>query len=151
LTPATIENMPVGQKITDYEQILTDQARFTEKLEELRKKGNAVLERAGIEFTIHVQNSDIKVPKKRKVDPTLSAFAHRIGNDVSSIIANGSTSETTLEKYLGGESYAKLKAIAEEYSIQGYGTKQVDENESDKVWQEYVKVRKDYQETRDEL
>jgi len=40
LIPATLENMPVSQKITVYEDILKDQALYTEKLEEIRKKGN---------------------------------------------------------------------------------------------------------------
>jgi hypothetical protein len=38
LTPATIENMPIGQKITAYEEILKDQALFTKRLEDIRKK-----------------------------------------------------------------------------------------------------------------
>jgi hypothetical protein len=100
LTPATLENMPVGQKINAYEQILKDQATYTDKLEELRQKGEEVLEPAGKKFVDYLQKSDIKVPKERKVDPTISAFAQRMGNHLSNVLANGSTGETTLEEYL---------------------------------------------------
>jgi hypothetical protein len=151
LTPATLENMPIGQKITAYEQILSEQTRFTEKLEELRRKGNAVLEPCGKAFTDYLGKSDVRVPKKRVLDPVLAAFAERIGTAVSSILANGSTSETTLEEYLGRESYAKLKAIADEWSIQGYDSKNVDPKESERVWQEYTKVRENFQEVKGQL
>jgi hypothetical protein len=151
LTPATLENMPVTQKIAAYEEILIDQVKYTERLEEIKRKGNAVLEPAGVAFAEYLPQSEVKIPKKRNADPILYAFAQRIGNNVSSILANGSTSETSLEEYLGKESYAKLKAIAEENSIQGYGSKDFDEKESQRVWQEFVKVRKEYQEAREEL
>src|SRR4051794_20929872 len=101
LTPATLENMPVGQKIAAYEDIMRDQAFYTEKLEEIRKEGNKVLEPASITFSDYLPKAEVKVPKKREVNPVLSAFAQRVGNTVSSLIANGSTSETTLEEYLG--------------------------------------------------
>jgi uncharacterized protein (DUF3084 family) len=151
LTPATLENMPIGQKISAYEQILSDQAHYTEKLAEIEKRGNEVLEPAGKTFTHYLQRSDVIVPKKRDVDPTIAAFAQRVGGTVSTLLANGSTIETTLEEYLGKESYAKLKVIADEYSIQGDGIKHVDKKESDKVWQEYTKVRKEYQEVQEKL
>jgi len=70
LTPATLENMPVSQKITAYEDILKDQALYTEKLEEIRKKGNKVLEPAGIAFSDYLPKSEVKVAKKREVDQT---------------------------------------------------------------------------------
>jgi hypothetical protein len=151
LTPATIQNMPIGQKITAFEQILSDQSHFSEKLEELRKKGDEVLEPAGKQFSDYLQKSDIRVPKKREIDSKISAFAQRIGSSISNILANGATSETTLEEYLGKESYAKLKAIADEYSIQEHRSKEVDQKESEKVWQEYTKVRNEYQEAREQL
>ena len=151
LTPATLHDMPIGQKITAYEEILNDQSLYAKKLEELTKKGNEVLAPAGINFNDYLPKENIKVPKKRKVDPIIDAFAQRIGNDISDVIANGSTGETTLEEYIGKESYAKLKAIADEYSIQRYKSKDVDEKESEKVWTEYTKVRKDYQEAREAL
>jgi hypothetical protein len=151
LTLATVQNMPIGQKITAYEAILEDQARYTKKLEEIRIKGNAVLERTGILFTDYLQKSDIKVPKERKVDLTIYAFAQRVGNSISSTLADGSIGDTTLEEYLGKESYAKLKAIADEYSIQKYASKQIDEKQSEKVWQEYTKIRDEYQDAREQL
>ena len=151
LTPATLHDMPIGQKITAYEEILNDQSLYAKKLEELTKKGNEVLAPAGINFNDCLQKEQIKVPKKRKVDPIIDAFAQRIGNDISDVIANGSTGETTLEEYIGYESYAKLKAIADEYSIQRYKSKDVDEKESENVWTEYTKMRKDYQEAREAL
>ncbi len=151
LTLATVQNMPIGQKITAYEEILNDQARYTKKLEEIRKKGNAVLEPAGKQFSDYLQRSDIKVPKKRKVNPTIRAFAQRIGNSIFSALVDGSAGNTTLEEYLGKESYAKLKAIADEYSIQKFESKEADENESEKVWQEYTKIRDEYQEARQQL
>jgi hypothetical protein len=151
LTLATVQNMPIGQKITAYEQILNDQALFTRKLEEIRKKGDAVLEPIGKTFSDYLQKSDIKVPKKREVNPIISAFAQRVGNSISSALADGSTGDTTLEEYLGKESYAKLKAIANEYSSQRYESKEIDQKESEKVWQEYTKIRNEYQEARDHL
>ena len=151
LTPATLENMPIGQKITAYEQILSDQALFTEKLAEIEKRGNEVLEPTGKTFVSYLQRSDVIVAKKRDVNPTIAAFAQRVGNTVSSLLTNGSTGDTTLEEYLGKDSFAKLKAIADEYSVQGYGVKNVDKKESDKVWQEYTKVRKEYQEVQEKL
>ena len=66
LTPATIENMPIGQKITAYEEILKDQALFTKQLDDISKKGNGVLEPAGKQFVEYLQRSDIKVPKKER-------------------------------------------------------------------------------------
>jgi hypothetical protein len=151
LTLATVQNMPIGQKITAYEEILNDQARYTKKLEEIRIKGNAVLEPAGKQFSAYLQKSDIQVPKKREVDSTLYAFAQRVGNSISSTLVDGSTGDTTLEDYLGKESYAKLKAIADEYSIQKYASKQIDEKASEKVWQEFTKVREEYQEASEQL
>ena len=151
LTLATVQNMPIGQKITAYEEILKDQARFTKKLEEIRLKGNAVLESAGTQFSDYLQKSDIKVPKERKVNPTTYAFAQRVGNNISSALADGSIGDTTLEEYLGKEGYAKLKAIADEYSIQRYASKQIDEKASEKVWQEYTKIRNEYQDAREQL
>jgi len=143
--------MPVTQKITAYEEILKDQVLYTEKLEEIRKRGNTVLEPSGMTFTDYLPKSEVKVVKKREVDPTLYAFAQRIGNTVSTLIANGSTSDTSLEEYLGTDAFAKLKAIASEHSIQGYGSKQVDEKATEKVWQEYTKVREEYQEAKEQL
>jgi hypothetical protein len=151
LTPATIENMPIGQKITAYEEILKDQALFTKKLEEISKKGNEVLESAGKQFVEYLQKSDIKVPKKREVDQVLADFARQIGNSISDILANSSTGETTLEEYIGKDGYEKLKTIAEEYSIQRYGSKATDEKASEKVWQDYTKVRDEYQKVREQL
>ena len=55
------------------------------------------------------------------------------------------------EEYIGKEGFAKLKAIAEEYSIQRYGSKSVDEKASEKVWQEYTKVQSEYQEVKEHL
>lgn len=151
LTPATLHDMPIGQKITAYEEILNDQSLYAKKLEELAKKGNEALAPAGIAFNEHLQKENIKVPKKRKVDPIIDAFAQRIGSGIFDVLANGSTGETTLEEYIGKESYAKLKAIADECSIQRYKSKDVDEKESEKVWTEYTKVRKEYQEAREAL
>ncbi len=151
LTPATLENMPVGQKIAAYEQILSDQAQLSEKLIELVKEGNKVLEPAGIQFSGLYLKRDVKVPQKRNVDKILYAFAQRVGRTVSDLLANGSTSETTLEAYLGNEAYAKLKAIANEYSIQGYGSKDIDEKASEKVWLEYTKVRDEHQVVSEQL
>src|SRR5688572_28776823 len=88
LTPATLQNMPIGQKITAYEQILNDQASFTKKLEEIRKKGDAVLEPAGKTFSDYMQKSDIKIPRTREIDPKIYAFAQRVGNSISSVLAN---------------------------------------------------------------
>jgi hypothetical protein len=110
-----------------------------------------VLAPAGITFTDYLQKENIKVPKKREVDPTINAFAQRLGNSPSDVLANGSTGEETLEQYLGKESYGKLKAIADEYSIQRYKSKDIDEKESERVWLEYTKVRKEYQEAREQL
>jgi hypothetical protein len=151
LTPATLENMPVGQKITAYEEILHDQERFGDKLNNIVNRGTELLRPTGKTFVGYYQKSDIKVPKKREIDPVISAFAQRIGNSVSSILANGSTDETTLEKYLGQDSYAKLKAIAEEYSVLGYGTKNVDQKESERIWLEYTKLQKEYQDAQEGL
>jgi len=151
LTPATIENMPIGQKITAYEEILKDQALFTKRLEDIRKKGNEVLASAGKQFVEYLQRTDVKVPKKREVDQTLADFARQIGNSISDILTNSSTGDTTLEEYIGKEGFAKLKAIAEEYSIQRYGSKSVDEKASEKVWQEYTKVQSEYQEVKEHL
>ena len=145
LTPATLENMPITQKITAYEQILSDQARYAKELEGLEKKANTVLEPAGKTFSTYMQKSDIRIPKKRNVNPTINAFAQRIGKEISSVIANGTISDTTLKDYIGEESFIKLKGIADEYSIQAYGSKEIDEKASEKVWQEYTKVRDDYQ------
>jgi hypothetical protein len=39
LTPATLHDMPIGQKITAYEQILNDQALFAKKVRRTGKKG----------------------------------------------------------------------------------------------------------------
>jgi hypothetical protein len=151
LTLATVQNMPIGQKITAYEEILNDQASYTKKLEEIRIKGNAVLEPAGIQFSDFLQKSDVKVAKKREVDSTIYAFAQRVGNSISSTLVDGSIGDTTLEEYLGKESYAKLKAIADEYSIQRFASKQIDEKASEKVWQEYTKIRDEYQEAKEQL
>ena len=151
LTPATLENMPIGQKITAYEQILSEQTRFTEKLEELRNKGTAMLEPCGKTFAVYLTRSDVRVPKQRAVDPALSVFAERFGNFVSSILASGSTTETTLEEYLGKEAYTKLKAIADEWSFQSNGAKNIDLKETERVWEDYTKVRKDFQEVNGQL
>ena len=151
LTPSTLENMPVGQKISAYEEILRDQARFTEKLAEIVKRGNSVLEPAGKTFSGYLQRSDIKVPKARIVDPIIAAFAQRIGSNISGLLANGSTDETTLEEYLGKESYGKLKSIADEFSIQGYGSRNVDVKESERVWLEYTKIRREFQDAQEGL
>ena len=151
LTPATLHDMPIGQKITAYEDILNDQELYSKKLEELAKKGNEVLEPAGITFSDYLQRDAIKVPKKRNVNPIINSFAERIGNDISDVLANGSTGETTLEQYLGEESYAKLKVIADEYATQKYKSKEVDEKESEKVWLNFTKVRDQYQEAREAL
>jgi len=151
LTPATLHDMPIGQKITAYEDILNDQELYSKKLEELAKKGNEVLEPAGITFSDYLQRDAIKVPKKRDVNPIINSFAERIGNDISDVLANGSTGETTLEQYLGEESYAKLKVIADEYATQKYKSKEVDEKESEKVWLNFTKVRDQYQEAREAL
>jgi hypothetical protein len=145
LTPATLQNMPIGQKIAAYEEILIDQARYSKELEEIRKKGSVVLEPAGKIFDEYLQKSDIKVSKKREIDPKIYAFAQRIGNSISSALADGSTDDATLEEYLGKESYARLKAIADEYSNQRYASKEIDQKESEKVWQEYTKIRDEYQ------
>jgi len=151
LTPATLHDMPIGQKITAYEDILNDQELYSKKLEELAKKGNEVLEPAGITFSDYLQRDAIKVTKKRNVNPIINSFAERIGNDISDVLANGSTGETTLEQYLGEESYAKLKVIADEYATQKYKSKEVDEKESEKVWLNFTKVRDQYQEAREAL
>ena len=74
LTPATIENMPIGQKITAYEGILKDQALFTKRLEDIRKKGNTILASAGKQFDEYLQRSDVKVAKKREVEQVLADF-----------------------------------------------------------------------------
>jgi len=151
LTPATLHDIPIGQKITAYEDILNDQELYSKKLEELAKKGNEVLEPAGITFSDYLQRDAIKVTKKRNVNPIINSFAERIGNDISDVLANGSTGETTLEQYLGEESYAKLKVIADEYATQKYKSKEVDEKESEKVWLNFTKVRDQYQEAREAL
>ena len=151
LTPATLHDMPIGQKITAYEDILNDQELYSKKLEELAKKGSEVLEPAGITFSDYLQRDAIKVTKKRNVNPIINSFAERIGNDISDVLANGSTGETTLEQYLGEESYAKLKVIADEYATQKYKSKEVDEKESEKVWLNFTKVRDQYQEAREAL
>jgi tetrahydromethanopterin S-methyltransferase subunit G len=143
--------MPIGQKITAYEQILNEQTRLTERLDEIRRKGNVVLEPCGQAFTDYLSKSAVRVPKKREINPVLASFAERIGNSLASILANGSTSEITLEQYLGKDSYAKLKAIADEWSIQGYGSKNFDPKESERVWQEYTKIRTSYQEVKGQL
>jgi hypothetical protein len=62
LTPATLENMPIAQKITAYEKILSDQAQYTKELEKLGEKGNAVLEPVGKTFSVFIQKSDVRVP-----------------------------------------------------------------------------------------
>src|SRR6478672_11963525 len=90
LTPATLENMPIGQKITAFEQILNDQARLTGELEVISKRGNAVLEATGKTFTAYLQKAELRIPKKREVDPEVAVFAERIGTNVSTIIAHGS-------------------------------------------------------------
>ena len=59
--------------------------------------------------------------------------------------------ETTIEEYIGKDGYAKLKAIADEYSIQGYGSKNVDPKASERVWIAYTKVRKESQEAQEQL
>jgi hypothetical protein len=115
------------------------------------KKGNEVLASAGKQFVEYLQRTDVKVPKKREVDQTLADFARQIGNSISDILTNSSTGDTTLEEYIGKEGFAKLKAIAEEYSIQRYGSKSVDEKASEKVWQEYTKVQSEYQEVKEHL
>src|SRR5688572_25656030 len=75
LTPATLENMPITQKITAYEQILSDQARYAKELEGLEKKANTVLEAASKTFSTYMQKSDVRIPKKRNVNRRFAHFS----------------------------------------------------------------------------
>ncbi len=151
LTPATLEQMPVGKKINEYESILKKQSLLQDKLFAKKKEIEEAVAPSGKSFSEYHQQHDLRVFKKREGDPKVAAFATRFGSSLAEILANGTASEHSLESYLGKDAYAKLKAIADEFSIMQYGEKNVDESATDMVWQVYSRLIKEYRGLKEQL
>ena len=145
LTPATLENMPVTDKMKTYEEILSNQTKLRNELEEVKDQILEVLKPLGKSFSDYYGEKDLHVYKKRQVDEKIYEFATRLGRTVGDLIANGKTAESSLEEFIGAEAYGKLKLIADEHSIQQYGKSgAIDKPASEHAWKSYSSLIKHY-------